>query len=50
MEIEPRKKGYTTPKLTVYGNVETITQGSSDGDSLDQTFPIHTKRSELTFS
>jgi hypothetical protein len=50
MDIVPHKRGYATPKLTVYGNVETITQGSANGESLDQTFPIATKKSELTFS
>lgn len=50
METETKKKGYTTPKLTIYGGVEVITQGSLDGDSLDADFPAGTKRLDLRFS
>jgi hypothetical protein len=45
-----QKKAYTTPALTVYGNVETITQGNSTGNYLDQSFPIGTHFKNLTFS
>jgi hypothetical protein len=50
METEITKKVYTTPRLVVYGSVEAITQGGSDGDNLDQGFPVATKKSDLTFS
>jgi hypothetical protein len=44
------KKIYTTPKLTNHGNVEVLTQGSRDGESLDQSFPAGTPRGNLRFS
>lgn len=40
--IKPRKKSYATPKLTLYGNVEVITQGLGCPGSLDATFPVGT--------
>lgn len=44
------KKAYTTPELTVHGNVEEITLGSSTGNFLDVNFPVNTPFSHLTFS
>lgn len=44
------KRAYSSPKLAVYGNVENITKGSSNGDFLDQDFPNNTPGDELTFS
>lgn len=43
-------KPYAAPSLTVYGTVENITRGDSDGDFLDDTFPTNTPKPELTFS
>ena len=50
MEIDSKKQDYTTPKLTVYGSVDVITQGGSDGDMLDAAFPALTPKKSLTFS
>lgn len=44
------KKIYTTPKLTNHGDVEVLTQGSKDGDALDQAFPAGTPKKNLKFS
>ncbi|MBW4612038.1 MAG: hypothetical protein KME21_01905 [Desmonostoc vinosum HA7617-LM4] len=44
------KKPYTQPKLTIYGEVEVLTQGNSDGADLDKDFPTGTPKSNLTFS
>ena len=44
------KKAYTTPELTVHGNVEEITLGNSSGKYLDAAFPVDTAFSDLTFS
>lgn len=48
--MEHGKKVYTSPKLTVYGDIESITQGFSVGDHLDVSFPVMTSKSDLTFS
>jgi hypothetical protein len=45
-----KKKVYSTPKVTVYGNVERITQGNQSGDYTDQAFPVKTAFKDLTFS
>ena len=44
------KKAYTTPELTVHGNVEEITLGNAHGNFLDANFPVSTPFSHLTFS
>ncbi|WP_341526356.1 lasso RiPP family leader peptide-containing protein [Nostoc sp. UHCC 0302] len=44
------KKLYVQPKLTVYGEVETLTQGLGDGNTLDKAFPAKTPKKDLTFS
>ena len=46
----PEKKSYVTPELIAYGNVATITQGSSTGDFTDSDFPAGTPLKTLTFS
>lgn len=38
VEKNVEKKPYTTPKLTVHGDVEEITQGSLVGEDLDAGF------------
>jgi hypothetical protein len=48
--MEQEKKTYSSPTLTVYGDVEVITQGSDFGSFLDQSFPTGTPRRNLTFS
>jgi hypothetical protein len=50
MDVRSEKKPYTTPKVTVYGDVKAITQQSTDGQYLDQSFPAGTDRGSLTFS
>lgn len=37
-EESVEKKPYTTPELTVHGDVEEITQGSALGENLDAGF------------
>jgi hypothetical protein len=44
------KKMYNAPSLVVHGNLETLTQGSADGNSLDAAFPTGTPKAQLTFS
>jgi hypothetical protein len=46
----PKKQNYTKPKLIVYGNVSTITKGSSAGSFLDAAFAAGTPYGDLTFS
>lgn len=44
------KAPYVTPKLSVVGSFEKITQNSGSGAFLDATFPTGTPFSDLTFS
>jgi hypothetical protein len=44
------KKPYTQPKLTVYGEVEVLTQGLGLGLFTDKEFPISTPKDDVTFS
>ena len=44
------KKQYIAPNLTEFGTIEQLTQGTSSGENLDSTFPVHTPFRDLTFS
>ena len=44
------KESYESPELVELGSFESLTQGTSYGESLDATFPDGTPRAELTFS
>ncbi|MCM3874362.1 MAG: lasso RiPP family leader peptide-containing protein [Pyrinomonadaceae bacterium] len=44
------KKPYTSPTVTVLGDIEAITQGFSNGDHLDASFPINTPFRDVTLS
>lgn len=44
------KKVFVSPELTVHGDVEVITLGFKTGNALDQSFPVGTPFSQLTFS
>ena len=44
------KKAYESPRLVVHGGVEKVTQGLSNGNFLDKTFPVNTPKPQLTFS
>ncbi|MBW4615023.1 MAG: hypothetical protein KME21_17455 [Desmonostoc vinosum HA7617-LM4] len=48
--MSSNKKTYIQPKLTVYGEVETLTKGTNAGETLDKDFPAGTSRGSLTFS
>jgi hypothetical protein len=37
---EKMKKPYSTPKLTVHGSIESITQGVAPGRATDDTMPV----------
>ena len=50
MDMRSEKKPYTAPRLTVYGDVKAITQGSSTGSYLDAAFPQGTFFQDITFS
>ncbi len=50
MKRREEKKVYTTPKLVVHGDIETVTKGSASGAFTDAAFPARTPTSELTFS
>jgi len=41
---------YVTPEVVDYGTVEDLTAGNGDGEILDRSFPVGTKKSQLTFS
>lgn len=43
-------KIYTRPILRVQGKLEAMTHGMSDGNNLDNTFPVGTPKDQLTFS
>jgi hypothetical protein len=46
-----KKKAYTTPQLTVHGDVEVLTQGNKTPvTSLDAPFPVNTPFKNLTWS
>jgi hypothetical protein len=45
-----QKKSYLKPELTVHGNVEVLTKGTSLGNFTDRDFPAGTPRGELSFS
>ena len=45
-----RRAEYQAPTLAVLGTFEQLTQGTSNGNFLDNTFPDGTPRGELTFS
>ena len=44
------KKSYERPTLTLHGDIESLTQGSSTGPVTDATFPAGTPRGDVTFS
>jgi hypothetical protein len=50
----PRQKttprSYTTPEIEDHGDLAELTAGQKLGEELDATFPIHTKKSQLTFT
>jgi len=41
---------YEAPELRVLGQLEMVTFGQADGEYTDESFPVNTKRSDLTFS
>lgn len=43
-------KAYVRPTLSVQGKLEAMTHGASDGNALDQSFPVDTPKNQLTFS
>ena len=45
---EPQE--YEAPVVIDYGDLNDLTGGSNDGYQLDSDFPVHTKKSDLTFS
>ena len=44
------KKPYTSPTVTVIGDIEAITLGFETGDHLDASFPINTPFRDVTVS
>ncbi len=44
------KKAYESPRLSVHGDVENVTQGTSTGNFTDKAFPVNTPKPQLTFS
>lgn len=41
---------YDSPSVVDYGDLASLTAGSSDGDYTDADFPISTPKKNLTFS
>jgi hypothetical protein len=54
MDMQPEKrsekKSYATPRLTVIGDIEAVTLGTSDGEFTDAAFPQNSLRRPLRFS
>jgi len=50
MEDHREPQDYEAPAVVDYGDLNDLTGGSNDGYSLDADFPVHTKKSALTFS
>lgn len=48
-EQKTEKCPYSTPRITVIGDIETITLGTADGNFTDAAFPANTPRRLLTF-
>jgi len=44
------KKPYEAPRITILGDIEAITLGSSTGNFTDAAFPINTPFRDITFS
>lgn len=44
------KKPYEAPRITVLGDIEAITLGSTSGNFTDAAFPQGTPFSKITFS
>lgn len=40
---------YSTPHITVIGDIETITLGNANGQFTDAAFPTNTPRRNITF-
>ena len=49
MEAEKHVE-YEKPAVIDYGDLLELTAGTHNGTQLDATFPVHTKKSQLTFS
>ncbi len=49
-EEKTEKRPYQTPHITVLGDIETITLGSSAGNFTDAAFPQNTPFRNITFS
>ena len=49
-KIESEKTDYEKPKVRDYGDLTQLTAGGSSGNFLDASFPVHTPKSQLTFS
>jgi hypothetical protein len=47
---KPTPSNYEAPEIEDHGDLAELTAGQKIGESLDATFPIHTKKSELTFT
>lgn len=41
---------YETPRIADHGDLADLTAGQAEGTELDASFPVHTKKSELTFT
>ena len=50
MSETAEKKAYEAPRLNEVGSLRDLTRGSSDGNSLDASFPVNTPKRNLTFS
>ena len=44
------RKSYRKPKLTLHGDVKSLTRGATSGFRTDATFPIGTPFGDLTFT
>ena len=49
-ELIMTRKPYRKSKLTLHGDVKSLTRGMDDGAFTDATFPSGTPRGDLTFT
>ena len=50
VRIGVKMEAYETPQIVELGTLAEITQANVTGDFLDDTFPVGTPQSELTFT
>lgn len=47
---EAQQSQYVSPAIEDFGDLTELTEGQTDGDFTDMTFPANTPKKDLTFS